>query len=213
MNPETELSFTELNQPKNVIGITGGVGAGKSTVVNYILEHYPVTRISADEVGRDLMEPGFAVYEALVAEYGDTILLSDGRIDRAKLSEIAFESPENQQKINEIEHPIIRQEIVLRILRAKTQTVLLEAALFIEGDLVSLCNDIVYVQADEGTRIRRLMTSRAYTEQKSRQIMALQKDDASFRAIATYVLHNNGEWKETEQSVRLLMDRLIKKGE
>ena len=200
-------------EKKTVIGITGGVGAGKSHILKHILAHYGVTVVSADETGRELMAPGKAVFEALKAHYGNDILAADGTIDRARLSEIVFENPESEKEVNAIEHPLIRDEIIEKIRRAETKIVFLEAALLEEGDLVPLCDEVIYVQATEEERIKRLMAARAYTEEKCRKVMALQKSDAEFQRIATYVLKNNGDWKETEQSIRLFMDRLLHKGE
>ncbi len=98
-----------------VIGVTGGIGAGKSSVLSYLKRHTMSRVIQADTVGRELMEPGRSVYQALVSAYGDKILKEDGAIDKQALAKIGFSSKEAQLKLNALEHGLIREEIIKRI--------------------------------------------------------------------------------------------------
>ncbi|MBR5738963.1 MAG: dephospho-CoA kinase [Lachnospiraceae bacterium] len=180
-----------------VIGVTGGVGSGKSAVLAYAKKNYPVRILLADEVGRELMEPGKCVYDALVLHYGSWILLPDGSLNRKKLSDLCFGDPKEQELLNSIEHPLIRKEIVRRIRRTRKPVLLLEAALLVEGGLTELCDELIYVHVSEETRIRRLSAGRGYSEEKSRQIMSLQLSQEAFLSASTAVLDNSGPFEET----------------
>ena len=195
-------------QNKYVIGVTGGVGAGKSTVVKYISAFYRVEVIMADETGRELMKPGKRLFSALTEAYGEEILDESGRIDTKKLSEIAFKDEESQEKINAIEHPVIREEIIDEIKNSRYDVVFLEAALLIEGGLKEICDEIWLITATEETRIERLMKSRGYTEEKCRTLMALQMSDKEFKKHCTLVIHNNKDVEAMKEETDYYMSSL-----
>lgn len=185
-----------------VIGVTGGAGSGKSTLSRDACRVFPVRLIRADDVGRILMEPGKSVYRALVASYGDRILLSDGRIDRKALSAICFSSAKEQKKLNAIEHPLIREEIAHMIHRTRKPAVLLEAALLVEGGLTDLCERIIFVKAGEAARKERLKKERGYSAERSSAIFALQARDNAFLKIATDIVENGASLPEAKRSFR-----------
>lgn len=189
-----------------VIGITGGVGAGKSTVLDYIRQHYDTEIIYADEVGRALMEPGESVYEALVSYYGDEILNEDGTIDRPALAALGLKNEESQQVLNGIEHPLIRDEILRQIESSEKNIVFLEAALLKEGGLTEICSEVWVVKADTEIRIRRLMENRGYTEETCRMIIERQLSEEEFEGIADVILLNNGKpgkvWLQTDREMK-----------
>ncbi len=195
-----------------VVGITGGVGAGKSTVLSDIKARFPVFLIEADEVGRELMEPGKSVFSALVAHYGKTILSGDGSIDRAKLAEIGLKDEESQRTLNAIEHPLIRDEILKRIAEiealskkdtdhVRVPVILLEAALLIEGGLTAICDEVWFVSAPKKIRIERLKKSRGYTDQKAGQIIARQLSYREFLKNADHVIHNGSDFSKTRAEI------------
>ena len=98
-----------------IIGVTGGVGAGKSTVLAWLKEKYQARVIEADQVGHEVMKPGTEAYQRILEEFGPSVLLEDGRIDRACLGAIVFSDKEKLQKLNNIIHPAVKQEILARI--------------------------------------------------------------------------------------------------
>lgn len=200
-----------MKQSKPVIGITGGVGAGKSTVLQYLEKQYGVTVIMADEVGRELMAPGKSVYKALVENYGEGILKADGCIDTAAVAKIAFKDAESQQRINAIEHPIIKDEIVARIREAESNMIVVEAALLKEGGLTELCDEVWYIYTQRDERIRRLMESRGYSEEKCRQVIKRQLTDKAFRSISDRVIDNSGDAEKTKKRIDREMKRILKK--
>ncbi|MBO7363948.1 MAG: dephospho-CoA kinase [Lachnospiraceae bacterium] len=184
---------------KTVIGITGGIGSGKSAVLAYIEKQCVCRVISADQVGRELMKPGKAVYRALVRRFGDRILRPDGTVDTAVLTAEAFRDPDGMDVLNAIEHPIIRKEVLKRIRRTVKPLVFVEAALLEEGGLVPVCDEVWVVTAGEETRVGRLMASRGYTEEKARAFINRQLTEAQFLALADRVIRNDGAFRETEK--------------
>ena len=196
-------------QNKYVIGIVGGVGAGKSTVLNYISAFYQVEVIMADDVGHDLMRPGKRLFYAITEAYGEGILTEDKQIDTKKLAGIAFKDEESQKKINDIEHPIIKEEIEKAIVSSEYEIIFLEAALLIEGGLKELCDEIWLISAPLKVRIERLMASRGYSEEKCRSIIALQKTDQEFKKYCTLVLTNAKDLERMKEEADYYMSSLM----
>ncbi len=190
-----------------VIGLTGGVGSGKSRLAAFAVRNYQIRLIIADDVGRELMEPGKRLYDALLSEFGRKILAKDGSLDKKKLSEICFKEPGGQAKLNQIEHPVIREEILKKIARTRLPFVLLEAALLEEGELTGDCDEILYVHTDREVRIARLMSSRGYSREKCEKIIALQYSEKEFRCIATAETDNSGEFKTAKDALAAQFDR------
>ncbi len=217
-----------MKQSKPVIGVTGGVGAGKSTVLRYLEKNYGVAVIMADEVGRELMAPGKSVYKALVENYGEGILKEaeaapdqageetqgTRAIDTAVLAGIAFKDEDSQKRINAIEHPIIKEEIVHRIVEAlaceRVTGVVVEAALLKEGGLCELCDEVWYVYARRAVRVERLRKSRGYSVEKCRAILKRQLTDKAFRSIADVVIDNSGSSEMTGKKLDREMKRVLR---
>lgn len=191
---------------KTVVGLCGGIGTGKSTILESIL-HFPVTEvILADDVGRELMNIGGVLYDELLIHYGETILSENGEIDKKKLASIAFRTRESQKEINEIEHPIIRDEIIRRIRKSEKKVIFIEAALLFEGNLDSLCDEIWAVYVDTKERIRRLMSDRGYTREKCESVMRLQMSDEELSEKADLVIDNSGLPFLTREHIYDLME-------
>jgi len=191
-----------------VIGITGGIGAGKSRVITWLAAEYSLELIEADKTGAELMHPGKAVFSALVERYGTDILCDDGTIDKTALSKLAFRDEESQKEINALEHPLIRAEILRRIRSSRYRFVLLEAALLKEGGLVPDCSEVWYIHTDREVRIERLMSSRGYTREKCEAILALQLSEEEFTGISDRVIENGRDFEETKKALALEMRRL-----
>ena len=193
------------NDPHIVYGLTGGVGSGKSEILNYISAHYECRVIQADEVGRELMKRGQCVYRALVDAFGESILGPDGEIDRAAFAELLFSDPEALKKANAVEHPLIKRSILMRISHTKCRHIFLEAALLSEGDLIPICKKVIVATADPEIRVERLVTHRGYSEEKARSVMGRQLSDEAFRELADHVIDTGGTLPETYEEVRKLM--------
>lgn len=187
-----------------VIGITGGVGAGKSTVLEYLEHTWNAYVIQADKVGHRVMEPGERCYEEMIQLFGKQIIKNDKTIDRKLVSDVVFNSEEMLLKLNEIVHPAVKQKILDAIAEQKCRNrslVVVEAALLLEARYQDFCDAVWYIHTDEEIRIQRLMDSRGYTREKARSIMANQASEAFFRTHADLVVENNGNPEKTYQQI------------
>lgn len=187
-----------------VIGITGGVGAGKSRILSILKTDYQAEIIQADEVAKELEEPGQEGYQALVELLGTHILAEDGSIDRASLASIIFQDEEALQKVNAVIHPLTWNEIKRRISQSTAPIVAVEAALFDENSK-RFCQELWFVDTSEEHRILRLMGNRGYSRQKCLDIMANQKDRASFLELADVVIDNNGSVEAVQEQIAKIL--------
>ena len=195
-----------------IIGVTGGIGAGKSTVLAWLHERYRAKVLEADRIGHEVMEPGTAVYRRIVELYGTSILTEDQRIDRGSLGAIVFSDREKLKKLNGVIHPAVKEEILRRIdkAREKNETyVVVEAALFLEENYDVFCDETWYIYTNEETRAKRLKESRGYTKERIAQIFANQKRHEEFLSRCEVVIDNNGTPDETRQQI----DRRMKKAD
>ena len=186
------------------IGITGGVGAGKSTVLDFLEERYQAYVMKADEIGHLVIEPGQACYEPVTALFGKQVIKEDKTIDRRQVSDVVFSHPDMLERLNEIIHPAVKRYIrrQLELKRQQGQKIcVVEAALLLEDHYQEFCDTIWYIHTDQEIRIRRLMENRGYTREKSISIIASQAPEEFFRANADYVVVNNTDLKETWQQI------------
>ena len=183
------------NNRIKVVGVTCGVGSGKSVVMRMLEEEFGARIILADLVAHDLMEPGAVSYKQIVDHFGTEILASDGTIDRPSLSQLVFSDQDKLSVLNQITHPNVKKEILSRIeTYQKEGTASLsavEAALLIEEGYQEVFDEMWFVYVDEDTRIRRLMEGRGYSEEKSRSIMEQQLGEEEFVAHCDKVIDNN----------------------
>ncbi len=186
------------------IGITGGVGAGKSTVLDFLEEKYQAYVMKADEIGHLVMEPGQSCYEPVIRLFGKQVIKNDKTIDRRQVSDVVFSHPGMLEKLNQIIHPAVKQYIrdYLALKKQQGQKVcVVEAALLLEDHYQEFCDTIWYIHTDKEIRIQRLMENRGYTREKSESIIASQAPEEFFRANADYVVINNGDFAETRQQI------------
>ncbi len=197
---------------KRVIGITGPIGTGKSAVLK-ILEELGAEVIDADKVAHQVMEPGGAAYEAVVAEFGPDILRPDGRIDRARLADIVFNDPDALRRLERIVHPAVYQEIKGRIEATDKSIVALEAIKLLEAGLsLSLCDEVWVVVADEQVQLKRLK-QRGMSEEEARRRLAAQMPRTEYERRADVVIDNSGSLAELRQQVEQQWRRLTGAGE
>lgn len=178
------------------IGITGGVGAGKSAVLAY-LEKRPGCRvIMADRVAHQLEEPGEVCYGPLKALLGEAVLDHEGRIDRSRMAAKIFGDGELLQKVNGIVHPAVKAFLTEQIEEERAAGQLgflfIEAALLIEEGYVSILDEMWYIHADEEVRRKRLKESRGYADEKIDAILKKQLPEKAFREHCDVVIENNG---------------------
>ena len=187
-----------------IIGVTGGVGAGKSTVLNYLEKRYGAKLILADLVGHEVMEPGHEAYEQVVKVFGQEIVSEDKTIDRKVLGAIVFADEKKRMILNRIIHPAVRQEILRRLEEAELSHMLyvvVEAALFLEENYDAFCDETWYIYTDEKIRRQRLKESRGYSDERIDQIFRSQKTHEEFQKRCLFMIDNNGSEEETFRQI------------
>lgn len=184
-----------------VIGITGGVGAGKSEILKYLKEKHGAVVVEADKVGHLLMKPGGACYYNIVEKFGSSILNGDQTINREKLGRIVFADPTLLQSLNKIIHPAVKAWIVSEIAKEsayhRTEIFVIEAALLLEDHYDAICDELWYIDTDEAARRVRLKESRGYSEEKIDSIMANQKSPEEFKGACQVVICNSKSLADT----------------
>ena len=177
-----------------LVGLTGGIGAGKSTAAELLVERGAVL-IDADVIAREIVEPGRPALAALVERFGDGILQPDGSLDRAAVADLAFASDEGRQALNGITWPAIQEEVQRRIDAAPDDAVVvLDAALLLESSVgrSRVYDQVVVVEAPLDDRLDRLEARGLRRDDAARRIAA-QMSDADRREHATWVLDNGGD--------------------
>lgn len=193
-----------------VIGITGGVGSGKSLVAKIAGRKYKAGLLIADELGHVVTEPGKPAFNRIVEMYGRDILGQDGSIDRKKLADIIFNDDNARSAINAVIHPEVMLYIENYINERKGQEgyIILETAIMYETGCDRFCNETWYVYVPEDARIKRLSKNRGYPEEKSRSIIKKQKPESFFMERAERVINNTGSIKDLENLIAGLPGRL-----
>ena len=191
-----------------IIGITGGVGAGKSRVLNELKVQYGAYIIEADKLAHELMEPGKVIYEEIVTAFGKDILCEEEPhvIEREKLGKIVFSDKKYLDVLNKIVHPLVKKSILMSIRQAKekgdVRLFVIEAALLIEDEYKSICDELWYIWVDKETRIKRLMLQRNYTKEKSVSIMNNQSSDEFYKENCDFIIDNNRDYEYTSEQIK-----------
>ena len=196
-----------------MIGLTGGIGSGKSTVAAVLAEHgFPV--VDADQLAREVVEPGQPALAELAEAFGQDVLHDDGSLNRPELAARAFVDKEHTELLNSITHPRIRQLRERRFQEAAdagADAVVYDMPLLVEQGVDKHMDLTVVVDVDVEERIRRLVSTRGLTEEDARRRIAAQVDDAERLAAADVVIDNNGPvealGEQVEQLVRVIRGR------
>ncbi len=187
------------------IGITGGVGAGKSELLAYIEKNYNSRILLADTVGHLVKEPGQPCYEKLVALLGKEILSPDGQIDRKAMAERIFADPELLEQVNGMIHPAVEtyilEQIHLEQMRGTLDFFFIEAALLIECGYEDKVDELWYIYADREVRARRLKAARGYSDGKIQEIMDSQLSEEEFRRHCQVVIDNSGSLQDAYRQI------------
>lgn len=194
-----------------IIGITGGVGAGKSEIVKYLEEHYGAEVAIADKIGHLGIKKGKECYLSVIDLLGDAIIEEDGELNREKIATIVHADKERLTQLDAIIHPFVKRCIIKMIIdaqAAKRKYFLIEAALLFEANYNQICDEVWYIYASCDVRCARLSKSREYDEEKSRQIMANQLSDADFRGKCDFVIDNSGDFVDTTKQIDLRMQKI-----
>lgn len=193
-----------------IIGITGGIGSGKSTVLNLLEENYSAYIVETDKLAHHLMEPGQTAYEKIVDAFGTDILAEDGKINRAILGNIVFQEEAALNTLNGIVHPAVKEYILHDIEQKKQEQVsiyVIEAALLIEDGYKAICDELWYVYVEKEERIRRLLLGRGGSREKWEQIINNQSSERYYRSNCDVVVNNSKNLKTTADIVKELLSK------
>lgn len=188
-----------------VIGLTGGVGAGKSLVSDLLHKRYGAEVILADEVSHDLMEPGQPGYQAVVETLGDSFLKPDGSIDRPKLAGIIFKDDKARDAVNRIIHPMTWKTVEEKISASQADLIVVEFAVVGKGDRERF-DELWYVRASIEVRAKRLRENRGYDEARIKGIMDSQLTEEEFLKIADRVIDNDGSIEDLRGQLSAILD-------
>ena len=193
-----------------IAGLTGGIGSGKSTVARLFGE-LGVHWVDADDVAREVVEPGTPALERISEHFGKNILTSEGALDRAQLRGIVFEKPEERVWLESLLHPIIREELIRQLNPENYQLpyVLLVSPLLLETDQHELVDRIIVIDVPEETQIERTMARDTNTREQVERIIAAQMSREDRLARADEVIDNDRPLDEVTRQVRELHERLL----
>ncbi|MET7321119.1 dephospho-CoA kinase [Streptomyces sp. NPDC005549] len=193
------------------VGLTGGIGAGKSEVSRLLVEHGAVL-IDADRIAREVVAPGTPGLAAVVEAFGEDVLAEDGSLDRPKLGAIVFADPEKLAVLNGIVHPLVGERSrALEEAAAEDAVVVHDVPLLTENGLAPLYDLVVVVDADPATQLDRLVRLRGMTEQDARARMAAQATREQRREIADLVVDNDVPLEELRRRVKEVWDELVRR--
>ncbi len=192
-----------------VIGVTGGVGAGKSLILNYVKDNYNAEIIFADDLAKNLCKKGEVCFEPLVKLLGESVVSTDGEIDKGLMAAKIFEDDSLRSNVNGIIHPAVKNYILNRIKILNDEQAVdylfIEAALLIEDGYKAIVDELWYIYADESIRRTRLKNSRGYSDKKIDDIMNSQLSDKMFRENCNYIIDNS---ESSEFSFKQIRERL-----
>jgi dephospho-CoA kinase len=193
-----------------VVGITGGIGSGKSAVTDY-LETLGITVVDADKVARVVVEPSTSGLAAITEHFGMDVLLANGGLDRAALRKIVFDNPDERKVLEGITHPRIRDEIIRQLSEASSPYVVLSSPLLLESGQNTLADYVVVVDVPEEVQIKRTMARDDNSEALAKQIMAAQLDRQTRLSRADTSITNDTSLEELYERVEALHEDLLLK--
>ncbi|SEO82275.1 dephospho-CoA kinase [Amphibacillus marinus] len=194
-----------------VIGLTGSIATGKSTIAQLFIEaHIPV--VDADQIAREIVEPGKKAYYDIITTFGDKILVADGTINRKQLAKLIFNNQESRAALNEIVHPIIFDELKMRkeqLVKKHHPIVVLDIPLLFESKLTHLVDCVVVAYTTPDNQLARLMARDQIDEQAARKRINAQLSIDQKKAWADYIIDNNGTKLATKKQFDLLLALLL----
>lgn len=192
-----------------VIGITGGIGSGKSLVADIMIKKYKAYLINSDCIAKEQMMPGAISYQGVVDYFGKEILLEDGSIDKGKLAEIVFSDKQKRLKLNSLTHPNVLVEVkkIIAEKRASNSVpyCIIETALMIEAGYDFVCDEVWYVHSSYDMRRNRLKQYRSYSDEKIEAIFESQSKDEDFFKAYKKVIYNDRDLCKLEYQIDNLL--------
>lgn len=186
-----------------VVGLTGGIGCGKTTISNEF-KRLGITIIDADEIARDVVAPGSEGLEAIIKHFGPEIVQSDGYLNRAKLRSIVFAEPEKTQWLNDLLHPKIRAQMLNELSASVSSYTILSVPLLLENGMQTLCNRILVVDILPEQQLQRVLARDQSEPATIKKIMTAQIDRKKRLSLADDIIDNSGQPSESMEQVQKL---------
>jgi dephospho-CoA kinase len=192
-----------------VIGITGGIGSGKSLIADIMRDTFHAYLINTDQIAHKFMEKGEITYQLIIEYFGEEILSPSGEINRGALGKIVYKDGDKLLKLNSFSHPYVMdyvRSLIAEKQKEKTELICVETALPIEAGLKDFCDAIWYVYAPETVRRERLKLSRNYDEKKMDEIFKNQISDTEYRKASTHVIINDCPFEKITEQIQILLE-------
>lgn len=186
-----------------VIGLMGGIGSGKSTVLDYLEDRYDAYIIQSDHVAKEIMTPGFKVFEQIKKAFPEVI--ENEKINNEKLSSIVFNDKDKLNILNSITHPGTVEEILNRIKNSNKKIIVVESALLLGSGLESDCDELWYVYCEHNERVKRLVENRGYSVEKSEDIISNQPSDEEYNRFADEFIDNTYSVEKTREQIDMIL--------
>jgi dephospho-CoA kinase len=197
-----------------IIGVTGGMGAGKSRVLAYLENKWNARTVRLDDISRELLAKNGLCYEETIRIFGERIVKPDGNLDRALIAKRIYEDSELRDRLNALVHPAVKAQVrwIAEEMRQLDAGILvIEAALLIEGGYKEICDELWYIYADEKVRRERLKESRGYTDERIDGTFATQLTDEAFRSRVDFVIDNSGSFEDAARVIDQRIRRITGK--
>ena len=191
------------------VGVTGGIGSGKSALTDH-LATLGIPIVDADVVARQVVEPGSAALASIAQRFGEDIIDTDGALKRAELRKIVFANPEQRRWLEELTHPLIREQIQQQLSTAQSAYVVLSSPLLLESSQVDFVDHIVVVDVPEDVQIQRTMARDDNTESLVRSIIDAQIPRNTRRERADTIIDNSGSLNDLLCAADALHEKLLK---
>ncbi|AUL96615.1 dephospho-CoA kinase [Vibrio vulnificus] len=192
-----------------VIGLTGGIASGKTTVANLFQQHFAIDIVDADIVARQVVAPGSAGLTAIVDHFGVDILTHEGELDRGQLRQRIFAHSEEKQWLNALLHPMIRRKMIEDLAQVSSPYALLVVPLLVENQLQTLCDRVLVVDVEEKTQLQRTMDRDGVDEQQVRAILKAQASRHERLALADDVIKNESKDQNLLQQITDLHQKYL----
>ncbi|WP_026671585.1 dephospho-CoA kinase [Alkalihalobacterium bogoriense] len=192
-----------------IIGLTGGIASGKSTVTA-ILKQYNIPVIDADMIAREVVIPGQEAYQQIVEHFGEEVLLADNTINRKRLGEIIFNDEKERAVLNSIVHPAVRKTMADRktkLLNEGVEHIAYDIPLLFESKLTHMVDKVILVYVDEDIQLTRLVARDQCSEKEAVSRIQSQMPLKEKVALADEVINNNGEIVQTEQQLLQILKK------
>ncbi|MCR9388287.1 dephospho-CoA kinase [Vibrio metoecus] len=192
-----------------VVALTGGIASGKTTIANLFHEHFSIDLVDADVIAREVVESETEGLKAIAAHFGQSVLHSDGSLNRAALRERIFADPDEKVWLNQLLHPMIRQGMRQALTQTTSPYSLLIVPLLVENQLQSMADRVLVIDVDEKIQIERTMARDDVSREQALAILAAQASRAQRLAIADDVLKNDAENQKLLPQITLLHQKYL----